>query len=297
MVDQPGAKKLLVTGASGFLGWTVCQRAASRWQVVGTTRSRSPQIPHVTLVPVDVSDRAQVDAVMQAVRPDAVLHLAAMARADQCEAQPDLSFTINVNSSVYLAQRCAERAIPFGFTSTDLVFDGQQAPYAETASVSPLSRYGEQKAIAEAQILQCYPAAVVCRMPLLFGAAPPHAASFLQPFVQTLRDQRPLRLFTDEFRTPLNATTAADGLLWALETVQGLLHLGGPERISRYEFGRLMVELLNLPATGLVACRQQDLALAAPRPPDVSLDSRKAFGLGFAPPSLREQLLALNGQV
>ncbi|HEY9600584.1 MAG TPA: sugar nucleotide-binding protein, partial [Allocoleopsis sp.] len=115
--------------------------------------------------------------------------------------------------------------------------------------------------------------------------------------IKMLREGQELRLFTDEFRTPVSGTTAAKGLLLALEKAEGLLHLGGKERVSRYEFGRLMVEVLELPQDGLKACRQQDVPMAAPRPADVSLDSSKAFALGYAPLSIREELEGLRAIV
>ncbi|RCK79423.1 MAG: dTDP-4-dehydrorhamnose reductase [Candidatus Ozemobacter sibiricus] len=68
-----------------------------------------------------------------------------------------------------------------------------------------------------------------------------------------------------------------------------LLHLGGPERVSRFDLGRRLAAWLGVPATGLVPVRQADLPMAAPRPPDVSLDSRLAFALGFRPGRLEEE--------
>jgi dTDP-4-dehydrorhamnose reductase len=289
---------LLITGASGFLGWTVCQVAAAKWQVYGTSHQRAVQVPQTTMVQVDLRDFQQVKAVFEQTQPDAVLHLAAMSSPNVCETQPEMSYEMNVTVAVTIAGLCADRSIPCAFTSTDLVFDGQHAPYIETDPVSPISRYGEQKAIAEVELAKIYPAIALCRMPLMFGEAPVHAASFLQPFIQTLRDGRELNLFIDEFRTPASSTAAAQGLLLALDKkVHGILHLGGKERISRYDFGRLMVEQLNLPAATLNAYRQADVKLAAPRPPDSSMDSSKAFALGYAPLSLAAELAALKGKV
>lgn len=289
--------KLLVTGASGFLGWNVCQVAAPIWDVYGTTFSHSSPISGATLLTVDLRDELQLRNTFQQVKPDAVIHLAAQSSPNECQNHPEASYLLNVAAACNIASLCAEAEIPLAFTSTDLVFDGLTAPYQETDPVSPQSVYGEQKAIAEVEILKRYPKAAICRMPLMFGAAPAHASSFIRPFAQALRDERELRLFVDEFRTPVSGKTAAEGLLIALDKVQGIIHLGGQERISRYDFGRLMIEELDLPSTGLKACRQQDVPMAAPRPPDVSLDSSKAFALGYGPRSLRSELAALKGQI
>jgi dTDP-4-dehydrorhamnose reductase len=182
------------------------------------------------------------------------------------------------------------------FTSTDQVFNGLNPPYNEAAPVCPINIYGEQKVMAEMGMLERYPMTAVCRMPLMFGSATPTAQSFIQPFIQTLKEEKELNLFIDEFRTPTSGTTAAKGLLLALEKVKGIIHLGGKERISRYDFGQLLVEVFQLPSTGIRGCRQKDVKMSAPRPADVSLDSSQAFGLGYQPLTIKEELqkIAIN---
>jgi dTDP-4-dehydrorhamnose reductase len=283
-------QKLLITGASGFLGWNLCQVAAVNWEVYGTYFSRPVNLPGITPLHIDLKNFQDLKTLFQTVRPDAVIHLAAEANLNRCQEQPETSHLLNVTLARTVAGLCADSEIPCAFSSTDQVFNGLNPPYRETDPVCPINRYGEQKALAEVEMQSCYPAIAICRMPLMFGAVPPTASSFLQPFIQTLKEGRELNLFVDEIRTPVSGTTAAKGLLLALQQVHGLIHLGGKERISRYDFGRLMVEVLELPAAGLKASHQQDVKMAAPRPPDVSLDSSRAFELGYAPPSLREEL-------
>jgi dTDP-4-dehydrorhamnose reductase len=290
-------QKLLVTGASGFLGWNLCQVAAYQWQVYGTYCSHAIEIPGATLLNTDLQDFQQLKALFQQVQPDAIVHLAAQSSPNLCESQPEESYRMNVTVACNVAGLCADYQIPLAFTSTDLVFDGLHPPYRETDPTSPVNRYGEQKAEAEAGVLSRYPGAAVCRMPLMFGAAPPTASSFLQPFLQVLRSGQELKLFTDEFRTPVSGKTAAQGLLLALQRVQGRIHLGGRERLSRYAFGQLLLEVFDLSDARLAACCQQDITMAANRPPDVSLDSSRAFSFGYAPLSLRQELEALKGMV
>lgn len=290
-------QKLLVTGASGFLGWNLCQVAASNWEVYGTSFSKSIALPGTTILAIDLTDFAAMQHLFEDVQPDAVIHLAAQSSPNVCQNQPEASYRLNVTAAVNLAGLCADRSLPYAFASSEMVFDGLNAPYKEDDRVSPINRYGEQKALAEVEILDRYPKTAVCRMPLMFGAVPPTASSFIQPFIQALRSGQELKLFTDEFRTPVSGKTAAKGLLLALQREQGLLHLGGKERVSRYEFGCLMADILSLPTASMIACRQQDVPMAAKRPPDLSLDSTKAFQLGYAPPSLRGELEALAGQV
>ncbi len=288
--------KLLVTGASGFLGWNLCQVAASDWDIFGTHFSHPADI-RGTAIKANLLDWQELKSLFQTIQPDAVIHLAAQSNTNRCQEDPETSYPLNVTLASTIAELCADRQIPLAFSSTDQVFDGLHAPYQETDPVSPISIYGEQKVQAEVEVLNRYPLAAVCRMPLMFGAVPPTASSFLQPFIQTLREGRELNLFIDEVRTPVSGTTAAQGLLLALRRVQGLIHLGGKEAISRYEFGKLMVEILDLPAVTIRPCYQRDVKMSAPRPPDVSLDSSKAFALGYSPPSVRTELTELKGKV
>lgn len=288
-------KKLLVTGASGFLGWHLCQLAKQEWDVYSTYFSHAIDIPGVTMLKVDLRDFEALKILFQQVQPAAVIHTAAQSSPNYCQNHLEESYAINVTTSLNLAGLCADYGNSYVFTSTDLVFDGLNAPYREIDPVSPVNAYGEQKVRAEVGILARYPLATICRMPLMFGIATPTAISFMQPFMQTLKEGKELALFTDEFRTPASGMTAAKGLLMVLEKqVQGIIHLGGKERLSRYDFGRLLVEMFQLPASGLKSCLQQDVKMAAPRPADVSLDSSKAFYLGYAPLSVKEELEILQ---
>lgn len=291
-------KKLLVTGSSGFLGWNLCQLATQQnWQVFGTYFTHSPNIPEVISQKIDLTDFQALKALFSEIKPDAVIHLAAASKPNYCQTHPEESYRINVTASLHIADLCAELEIPCVFTSTDLVFDGLNPPYTESDRVCPVSIYGEQKVLAERGILERYPKTAVCRMPLMFGVASPHSPSFIQPFIAQLRREEELTLFFDEYRVPVTAKTATQGLFLALEKGGGILHLGGKERLSRYEFGCLMAEVLELPKTGLKSCSQKDVPMPAPRPADLAMDSTKAFGLGYNPPTVREELESLKGRV
>ena len=286
-------QKLLITGASGFLGWNLCQIARSQWETHGLYYQHPIEIADIQLHQVDLTDSELVTATIDRIAPDAIVHTAAASSPNFCQQQPQLSHQINVTASQTLAQICATAKIPLVFTSTDLVFDGTQAPYLETDPVAPINIYGEQKVAAERAILATCDRAVICRMPLMFGNVPPTATSFIQPWFKALRERQKLQLFVDEFRTPVSGTTAAKGLLMALASPPGILHLGGGERISRYEFGLLMAEVFGFDRSLLSPISQTDLAMAAPRAADVSLDSTKAIGLGYDLPSLRQELASI----
>lgn len=286
-------RKLLVTGASGFLGWNLCQIARTDWEIHGTYFQHPIEFPAINLHQLDLTNFELVKREIDRIAPDGIIHTAAAANPNFCQTNPERSCQINVTASQLLAKICAEAKIPFVFTSTDLVFDGTKPPYRETDPVSPINIYGEQKVAAEREILAVYPHASICRMSLMFGMAPPTATSFIQPWIKALQSGESLKLFVDEFRTPVSAQTAAKGLLMSLKLAPGTIHLGGKERISRYEFGRLLAEVFSFDLSRLSPIYQKDLQMAAPRAADVSLDIQKAIELGYNPPSMRQELAAI----
>lgn len=289
------AKKLLVTGASGFLGWHVCQAAKQTWKITGTAFSHQGNIAGVNFVNIDLTDFEAMKKIFLEIRPDAVIHTAAKSDPNFCQTHQTESQKVNVDASVNIAGLCADHEIPCVFTSTDLVFNGLNAPYREGDTVCPVNVYGEQKVLAEQGMVKRHPMTAICRLSLMFGIPGPGSKSFIQPMMETMRDGRELTLFVDEFRTPVSVTTAVAGIFLSLEKVHGLVHIGGKERVSRYEFGKLLMNTLNIANARLIPTRQKDLIMAAPRPPDVSLDSTKAFSLGFKPLPLSDELRKLAG--
>jgi dTDP-4-dehydrorhamnose reductase len=289
--------RLLITGASGFLGWNLCRELADRYQIVGTrNRNRHPGLQHVDYLKVDLTDYRALKAALDQARPDYVIHAAAHSNTNECQKHPIETARINVIAAANLAGLCGDRKLRFVFTSTDLVFDGSDAPYYENAPVSPIMAYGEQKALAEIEILERNPKAAVCRVPLMYGLAGPGATNFTEFLFESLAKGRPLRLFVDEFRTPLSAVDAAAGLAIALERVEGRLHLAGADRVSRLEFGEQFVEVLGLSDAKIAACRQAEVPISAPRPRDVSLNIALAESLGFRPRQLAECLADLRAR-
>lgn len=289
-------KKLFVTGASGFLGWNLCNLAKDGWDIYGAVYSHPVEIGNVNIIKTDLTDFSVLKDLFFRIRPDAVIHAAAAADPNYCQTHKEESHRINVDVSVNIASLCADYKIPCVFTSSDLVFDGLNAPYREEDPVCPVNVYGEHKALAEEGMLRRYPDTAVCRMPLMFGTPAPSAESFIQPMIRAMEEGRELRLFTDEFRNPISSWTAVHGLFLALEKVKGIIHLGGIERISRYDFGRLLADAAGHQDARLIPCQQKDMRMAAPRSPDVTLESSKAYALGYRPLPLREELRKIVGK-
>ncbi|MBN2035786.1 MAG: NAD(P)-dependent oxidoreductase [Chitinispirillaceae bacterium] len=287
-------KKLLVTGASGFLGWNLCRAACGSFLVTGVSLRRPVAVAGVVAQQCDISDLQAVRSLITSVDPGLVIHCAAMANPNECQEQPDASRRINVEASIAVAGICSDAQIPCVYVSTDLVFDGTGPPYSESSTPAPVNTYGEHKLAAERGMAARHSDLLICRVPLMFGDVPPGASSFIQPIISALRAGDEIRLYADEYRTPVSGMTAAEGILLAFEKERGIIHLGGKERISRYGFGLKLANAMAIERPRIRQVLQHEAAQAAPRPPDVSFDSSKAFALGYAPLSIDEELSRLS---
>jgi dTDP-4-dehydrorhamnose reductase len=227
------------------------------------------------LLPVDVSDREQVAAAFQAARPHVVVHAAALARVADCHRDPARAHRINVRGTAILAELCLAAGTRLVLTSTDMVFSGERGHYREDDPPAPLSEYGRTKAAAE-KVALAVPTNAIIRLSLMYGPSVNGGPSFFVDQVAALRAGRPITLFEDEWRTPLDLRTAARAVLAvARSEYRGLLHVGGPERLSRVDMGRRLAAYLQVDPSSIVVTSRLDAPAAEPRPRDLSLDSSR----------------------
>ncbi len=262
-----------VTGASGQLGGVlVRQLVEAGEEVVALSGRRTVQIAGVRTSPIDITDHQAVRRILEQTRPSVVVHLAAVSSVGEALSDPKRARQVNVDATdalVALAGRVGARLI---CASTDLVFDGQAPPYDESSCPDPVNCYGRSKFQAEPAVLN-YGRGVVVRPSLMFGLpVVPRQTTFCQQLV-ALRDGRTLRLFEDEFRTPLWFEDAARAIrAIGRSDFVGLMHLAGPERTSRLDMGVAMAVALGLPTDAIQAVTSSSMSFPEPRPADVSLD-------------------------
>jgi dTDP-4-dehydrorhamnose reductase len=275
-------KTAWITGAGGLIGNYLVQTAphfAPGLRVVGLTRQQ------LDLLDFDIVRRA-----FREQRPQLVIHCAAMSRSPECQQKPTLARQLNVDATANLADLAAD--IPFVFCSTDLVFDGTKGDYSEDDPVNPLNVYGETKVAAE-QIVQAHPRALVLRLAINGGRSPTGDRGFNELMRLAWQRGEMTNLFTDEFRCPIPAVVTAR-TIWELVNQEqtGLFHLGGSEKLSRYEIGRLLTARTPELAARVVPDTRTNYR-GAPRPADVSLNLAKIQRrLSFHLPGLTEWLAA-----
>jgi len=274
--------RLLLTGASGLLGGYLLRESLQRGEMVVAWSGRQQgEFFGCPLRPIDIADPDALTSAFHDARPDCIIHTAALAAVGDCYRDPRLAEQINTYGSAVLAELADRSKIPLLHVSTDLVFDGEHAPYREEDAVAPLSIYGRTKAEAERVVL-AYPRNTVVRLPLLFGPSLSSRPSFFDQQIKALRHGQRISLFYDEWRTPLSLRVAARALIALAGGTGtgpvgslGLIHIGGPERLNRLEMGQRLAAFLGCDPAAIVPASRTRVAAAEPRPEDVSLDSSR----------------------
>ena len=282
---------MLVTGASGLLGGRLAELLAAHHEVVAG-RHHAAVPAGLPTVDLDLLSPASLVSALESARPEVVVHAAALADADRCQAEPDLARRANVDASAEVARLCHARGARLIAISTDLVASGERAWIREDDPAEPKLVYGRTKLAGEEAVLATAPGAAVVRVALVLGRGFGPRATASEGIARALSAGRRLALFTDQFRTPIDAASVADALLRLIERpLAGRFHLGGPERLSRHELGLRVARVLGLPDSGIEAATQAALPLGAPRPADASLDSRRARAeLDWAPRALDDAI-------
>lgn len=287
-------RDLLILGASGFLGPHLVRAAsAAGWRVRAAVHRPgawpTPDPPE--LFPWEAERPGELARLLDRTRPSAVVLATALAQVEACEAEPERAWRLNAALPEEAAGLCLARGLRLVHLSTDLVF-GARPPrgrppgqagrgYDELDPPAPTSLYGRTKASGEERLLAAFPAALVVRLPLLYGDSLGRGLGASDQILAALeRGERPV-LFTDEWRTPLEAGNAARAVVELVgQDLGGRLHVAGPERLSRHELGLLLLEARGLPpgarAERLRPARRAELGLAELRPRDVSLDTTRA---------------------
>lgn len=262
--------RLLVTGAAGFVGGHLIHRATQHFTVSGTLhRTPSISIPEVTFHVCDLQQPEAVRILLDRVRPDVLIHTAC---SEQGEGLPAI-----VPAAALLGMQTKERGIRFIHLSTDQVFDGTAPPYTEDSPTTPIHPYGRAKAQAEELIASVNPRAVIVRTSMIYDLRTPDRQT--RQLIHTTETGEPYRLFSDEFRCPVWVKNLCEIFLELVGAdYAGILHLGGPERLNRWDFGMKLLDHFGItPTPNIQQGTIEESGL--PRPKDLTMDSSKAAHL------------------
>ncbi len=274
--------RLLITGASGLLGLNLALEARNMHQVIGVDRCQLTDVPF-EMICTDLLEQGAVDRVLDMARPEWLIHCAALANLDDCEAAPELAHSLNASLPGDVATACRVRGVKMMHISTDSVFDGNRSGlYTEVDVPNPLNLYAETKLQGEQAVLSANPDAIVARINF-YGFSTNGKRSLAEFFVNNLSAGLPVKGFTDSTFNPTFVGDLADLLLRMLDNdLSGVYHTVCEDVMSKYTFGVTLARRFGW-----------DESLISPESVDRSgLTARRAHNLGL---SVHKLFAALGG--
>ncbi|MBT3604821.1 MAG: SDR family oxidoreductase [Candidatus Latescibacteria bacterium] len=271
--------KLLIVGATGFLGRTLCELAPNEWLRVAASRMGDGH-RHI-----DLMDASSVTSAVMDERPRWVINTAAMTSVDGCERDPARAQAIHVDGTRHLVRACEMAGCGLITLSTNYVFDGEMGVYKETDEAHPPNVYGQSKLDGEAVVAQANCQGIVIRTAVLYGHRVGCRPNFVTWAMGALERGEPIRVVTDEWTNP---TYVDDLALFILEMCdsdyRGLLHFGGRDFLTRFEMVERICAIMGYDPQLVTPTTSDAFGQPAKRPLRAGLDTGLAAGLSKIKP-------------
>lgn len=295
--------RVLVTGANGLLGQKLCELldAEPGVELSATSRGASRlSLRRGTFHSLDVTRQTEVDQVLDLVRPEVVIHTAAMTQVDQCETDRDACWLNNVTAVKWVGEAAERVGAYLIHLSTDFVFDGSHGPLDEMDEPNPISYYGESKLASERVVEELRTPWAIIRTVLVYGVTPGQSRSNIVLWVKkNLEEGKVIRVVNDQWRTPTLAEDLAVGCwLAAKKKATGLFHVSGSEMMTPYDIAVRTAEHFGLDKTLIHVTNSTEFKQPASRPPKTGFIIEKARReLGYEPRTFREGLALVAAQL
>lgn len=270
--------KILVTGANGLIGKKIAKRlVASAHHEIFATSHKKFLIPGTQMFTSDLVN-ADLNHLVEHIRPDVVVHCAALTNPDACEVDRFRCKRMNVEMTQRVAAVCRDYKLYMLLLSTDLVFDGKRGDYSETDTPEPGSYYGRSKVEAEALLLKYGVKAAIIRSSQVYGYEKKLSRqNFMLNAYKTLAANKKFNVPVDRIRSFTWAEDLAIGIENIIENqITGLYHMAGCKPITFGDFALQVAKTFDLNSALLNMIPASKLIEAAPRPFNSSLNTQKA---------------------
>lgn len=282
--------KFLVTGSAGLVGSQVVKDLAeSNNQIYSCYHNSKPEFG--TPTQMDLTNFENMTKVIENIKPDIIIHLAAMTNVDLCEKETDLALKINAKATEIISKQAAKHDSFFVYVSTDYVFDGEKGMKKENDSTNPIDHYGKSKLEGENAVRDLASSWCIARTSTPFGIHP-QKKSFPLFVIENLQAKKEINVITDQYTSPTYVPNLSRMIIEiATRQIVGIMHVGGATRISRYEMAEMIADKLSLDKKLFKPTTINEMNWIAKRPKDSSLDVSKAFAILNEKPQAIEQSL------
>jgi dTDP-4-dehydrorhamnose reductase len=270
--------RLLITGGSGMLGSYIAVRAAELgWETWATYTNHGIELEGCNTIRLDIRKAGDVIETFSSVKPDVVIHTAALVRPDLCEERKAEAFSVNVLGTHNVVSAVALLNAHLVHISTDTIFDGERGVIAPNSFPCPINFYGATKAAAEAAVLASEVSWAIVRTSIIYGPRMfPWLDSFSDKIIETLRAGKTFGAFIDQYRQPIPVWNLAEAIIEiASRRLSGIYHIACPEVSSRFQFARKVAEVFSLNPELVEPLYMDEVHTLARRPKILVLDTTK----------------------
>jgi dTDP-4-dehydrorhamnose reductase len=288
--------KILVTGANGLLGQKLVRLLDQdrTIQTIATARtSISYLLSRGEFRILDITNQSETDRVIFEVKPDVVIHSAAMTQVDQCETEREACWKANVTGVEYVVKACEKVNAFLVHVSTDFIFDGSHGPLNESAIPKPVNYYGESKLAGEHVVMNSKLNWAILRTVLVYGITEDMSRSNIVLWVKkSLEEGKTINVVNDQWRTPTLAEDLAMGCyLAATKKAKGVFHISGEKMMTPYNIAIETADFFGLDKSLIKQTDSSKFKQPAARPLKTGFIIEKAKReLGYQPHSFREGL-------
>ncbi len=285
--------KILITGGSGLLGQYINIELSKHHSILTQYQMNPGNCLDYDYVQLSLTDYQTLNKVFTDFKPDVVMHTAAISNPQTAErVDSKVVYAVNVKATEHLAHLCEKHNARLIYTSTDLVYAGYRGSMLkEDAKLIPTSLYAETKLMGEVKIKETFDNYLILRTALLYGIGLNHSTNHFQQMYLNLKGGEEVKLFTDQYRTPISLIDAARMIneLLKKDIKSEIINFGGLERVSRYELGKILCDVARFDKNLLLKIKMDDLP-GLIKVEDVSMSTDKLQSFGITPKSIRDSI-------
>lgn len=268
-ITPPACQPVLIIGKTGTLGSAfsrVCEERHIHYKLVGRAD-------------LDITNRDQIERVINETNPWAIINSAGYVKVDNAEDCVNECFLSNLKGPSILAEFSKKHGIKLLSFSTDLVFDGRKnRPYRESDRVGPLNIYGKSKAQAEESIQAIDPHALIIRTSSFFGPWDQH--NFAYHVLTSLKNKRKITVAADVVISPTYVPDLVNECLDLLmDNESGIMHVTNSGTTSWADFARQIAAIAGLDISLIQGVPMSQIPFQARRPRNSALISEKGIML------------------
>lgn len=293
-------KKLLITGATGILGNEIIKKAHLKYQLFGTYNQTKnlENDPKCNYLKLEISNKKAVENCINSIKPNYIIHCAAITNVDECEKEKILANETNIKGTLYLAEKSDKEKIKFIYISTDYVFSGRKNECKEDDERIPTCVYGLTKLEGE-KIIEKLEESIIARVTVPYTWKKLTTKNnFANWLIDKNKKGKEVKIVVDQYNNPTYVPNAAENILKLIEMdTKGKFNITGKDCLSRYEFAIKIAKVFDLDKRLIIPCLTSELNQAAIRPVYVNTNTEKAQKAGLEILMVEDGLRRMKGDL